>query len=268
MLLIPRRKERYSILQCGINKYPSSPLEGCVNDMEQLWESASRLKWAASNRRVLIDGDATRKAIEEGLAWLMRQNTQLLMFQFSGHGTLRRDQNADEQSGIDGAICPVDYARNGAIADDAFGAMADGLRSGQRLILFFDSCYSGAAQRGTIAALMGMIGRRTRYRFVRTNAVMPSDKYYDPTTNTSFNNERSILIATAQPNVLAADAWIAGRYRGAGTHALMTAWEKLGGRATYEDIVTTANVWLGSNGYGQRIMYGGLRYHFGRAFLT
>lgn len=267
-LLRPMRRERYSILQVGINAYPSSPLNGCVNDLYQFWETTTRLRWAATGRKFLSDASATGKAIRDGMAWLMRQNTQLLIFQYSGHGTIVRDKSGDEPSGIDGAICPVDYARNGLILDDEFGALADRLRPGQRLILFFDSCYSGAAQRGGALGMMRAWWRQTRPRFVRTEAVIPSDVHYNPTTNISFNNDKSVLIATAQPNVLADDAWIAGRYRGAGTHAIMTAWGSMGAGASYEAIVNAANVWLASNGHGQRIMYGGERLHFGRAFLT
>lgn len=258
------------MLQVGINAYPSSPLNGCVNDVRQMDEVLAAHKWQPAARRVLLDGQATRAAIRAGMAWLLQQDVQCLIFQYSGHGTILRDQSGDEPSGIDGAICPVDYTRNGFILDDEFGAMTDKLKRGQRLIFFFDSCYSGAAQRLAFNfESVNKLLRRSKPRFVRADdAVIPGDKYYDPINNRSFNNERSIMVATAQPNVLADDAWIAGQYRGAGTYALMTSWLKQGPRVSYQAIISTANYWLRTNGHNQRVVYGGRDFHFFRPFLT
>lgn len=268
-IIRPDRREKFSLFQVGINNYPTSPLRGCVNDVLHLDDMLAAAKWKPTNAYRLFDGGATQAMIRTGMRWLMQQRTQTLIFQYSGHGTILRDQSGDEPSGIDGALCPVDYAAGRYILDDELGAMAEMLAPGQRLILLLDCCYSGASQRGgAIGMIRNLFNWRTRKRFVRTEAVIPGDAEYDARKKVTFNDSDSILIATAQPNELCDDAWIAGQYRGAGTYALMLAWSKLGLKASYEDVMALANTWLGDNGHTHRVMFGGKKERYSGRFLT
>lgn len=268
-LVRPDRKERFSLLQVGINDYPTSPLRGCVNDIWHVDEMLYLAGWRPAASYELFDKRATQMMIRTGMRWLMQQRTQTLIFQYSGHGTILRDQSGDEPSGIDGALCPVDYHLGRYILDDEIGAMADLLAPGQRLILLFDCCYSGASQRGSaLGMIRNLFNWRTRKRFVRSDAVIPGDIEYDARKKVTFNDSDSILIATAQPNELCDDAWIAGKYRGAGTYALMFAWSRLGLKASYEDVMALGNEWLADNGHAHRLMYGGKKERYSAPFLT
>lgn len=268
-LVRPDRKEKFSLFQVGINDYSASPLRGCVNDVLHLDDMLAGAQWKPANAYRLFDKRATQMMIRTGMRWLMQQRTQTLIFQYSGHGTILKDQNGDEPSGIDGAICPVDYHLGRYIIDDEFRDMAKLLTPGQRLILLFDCCYSGASQRGgALGMIRNLFNWRTRKRYVRAEAVIPGDATYDATKKVTFNDSESVLIATAQPNELCDDAWISGKYRGAGTYALMTAWSKLGLKASYEDVMALGNEWLAQNGHSHRLMFGGKKERYSTPFLT
>ncbi len=87
-------------LLVGINAYEDSPLRGCVNDVLRLRELLEQRYGVRDDQvRLLVDADATRAAIEEGLRWLATPDQEgepaTRLFHFSGHGTFTADEDGD-----------------------------------------------------------------------------------------------------------------------------------------------------------------------------
>src|SRR5690606_11498200 len=91
------RRERRQALCVGIDRYPDPKhrLAGCVADARTWSEVLSRLGFET---KTLTDGDATRDAIERELERLVANSRagDVLVFQYSGHGTHLPDLDADE----------------------------------------------------------------------------------------------------------------------------------------------------------------------------
>src|SRR5262245_30516405 len=132
----------FALLQVGINSYPFVPLKGCMNDCLNLTRHFTRYGRTTPRIMRLFDTSATRVNILESLRWLVRQDVESLIFQFSGHGTRVRDRSGDETSHYDSAICPVDFLTNGVILDDELAEIYAKVEPGRRLIILSDSCHS------------------------------------------------------------------------------------------------------------------------------
>jgi hypothetical protein len=130
----------------GINSYPQSPLQGCVNDAND-WNTTLRVKGFTNS--VLLDAVATKANIIAGLNWLVSGSVfgDSLVFCYSGHGSKVRDTNGDESDGYDEVLCPVDFFSGQYISDDNLRAIFSKLPKGVTLDVFLDSCYSGTATR-------------------------------------------------------------------------------------------------------------------------
>lgn len=264
--------DKFALLQVGINAYPrGSELQGCVNDLTNFRSTMSAKAWKPDAESRLQDRMATAGAIRSGMKWLLNRKAPIKLFQYSGHGTLVRDQKPfDEPLGYDGAIVPQDYGFNGLILDDEMGAYAQKIyANGSKLIFLFDSCFSGAMQRSFFAMF-----RYQKARFLRDAAnaeiieesidAWKSTEWADVPPNVDANAYPDVLIATSQANTTSADAYIQKKYQGAGTYALMVAWNKQGTDASYLSVQRTANQWLADNNYSQRITLGGTRANLSR----
>jgi hypothetical protein len=63
---------------------------------------------------------------------------------FSGHGTLVRDRNGDEESGYDSCFASIDYKRAGLISDDVIRSnLVQRVPRGAKLYVVLDACHSG-----------------------------------------------------------------------------------------------------------------------------
>lgn len=270
-----------NIIKVGINAYGGgASLQGCVNDILDFEEKSKLMLAPPTVTYRLFDKDATgkniRKVFDEAVKASMfstkdaRRSPSTVIFQYSGHGTYIKDKNKDEKSGIDGAIVPVDYSKNGVILDDEIGRFADRLKPA-KLIILLDSCFAGQAQRfGFIPnGVKRMMGFSTP-RFLRVKGTPKNTTLanYDPTKFLDINFETSVLVATSCPDETSADAFIGSKYRGAGTYSLMLAWLALGKSADYFKIQEWANNWLRANGYAQRIMLGGTIANLKLPFMT
>jgi hypothetical protein len=71
------------------------------------------------------------------------------VFHFSGHGSLVRDTNGDELTGLDSCLCPLDYnapasTGGGVVTDDEIRALlVNKVPRGARLYVFLDCCHNG-----------------------------------------------------------------------------------------------------------------------------
>jgi hypothetical protein len=148
----------------GINDYPTAPLSGCVADVE-VWDSL--LAGAGFSVTRLLNNRATRAAIVNSLERMIAASRRgdVLVFQFSGHGTQVPDLNGDEAkgdtAGLDEAICPFDFATGALLIDDDIGRIFSRLPDGVNLTCFMDCCHSGTVSR---FAMAGAASARPRDR--------------------------------------------------------------------------------------------------------
>lgn len=132
----------------GIDAYPreGDRLQGAVAD-SRLW--ASVLEEAGFAITTLTDRDATRQLILGSIYQLVTNAAEgdVLVVQYSGHGTHAPDLDGDEDDRQDEAICPVDFRRGELILDDDLALLWDLIPDGVAVTIFFDSCHSGGSNR-------------------------------------------------------------------------------------------------------------------------
>ena len=157
----------------GIDRYPVSPLGGCVADA-RTWSAA--LSSAGFETSLLLDGDATRSRILTAIERLISGSGSgdVLVLQYSGHGTTLPDRNADEtEDPNDQAVCPVDFPQGHFLVDDDIAKLFERIPHGVNLTCFFDCCHSGSITRFAIGAAPVPRGAGTRRaRFVRATPEM------------------------------------------------------------------------------------------------
>lgn len=136
-------------LLIGIN-YLGTPsqLNGCINDINNVGSYLFNMRKYNS---FIVLTDYTR--IKPTKANILQAFNALftnvragdeLWFHYSGHGSLLRDTNRDEESGFDSCICPLDYERAGFISDDVIRQMlALRVPAGVKLYIVLDACHSG-----------------------------------------------------------------------------------------------------------------------------
>ncbi|MCW2240563.1 caspase family protein [Azospirillum canadense] len=154
----------------GIDRYLTSPLYGCVADAK-LW--ARTLQALGFEATLLLDSQATRQGILRALGWLIDTSRpgDVLVFQYSGHGTQLPDLDGDEAGGDsaaqDEALCPIDYPTGAFVIDDDIGAIFGRIPAGVNVTSFIDCCHSGTISRfGVGPGLSGHTGAGDRPRFV------------------------------------------------------------------------------------------------------
>ena len=143
-------------LLVSINRYPTAPLRGCLNDSED-WHSLLRTqgKYPPDNIRTVCDERATDQGIRERMEWLKEGISgpgDEVFFAFSGHGSQVRDRGVKDElsDGLDEVICPVDLDwQQKIIVDDDIGEWLEGFPTGTRIIVVLDCCHSGTATRST-----------------------------------------------------------------------------------------------------------------------
>lgn len=223
-------------LLIGIN-YVGTPsqLYGCINDINNV---GSYLYNTRKYNSFIVLTDNTR--VKPTKANILQAFNVLftdvkagdeLWFHYSGHGSLLRDTNRDEESGFDSCICPLDYQKAGFISDDVIRQMlAQRVPAGVKLYIVLDACHSGT-------------GCDLRYKYddssyltnkpASASAYAPLPKKYIPadwslkqTTrefkNYSKTNGEVYSISGCQDEQTSADAFIEGQATGALTFILLS----------------------------------------------
>ncbi len=157
------RPPRRTALLVGINyRNTADELNGCYNDVVNVATYLRTvLGYAPGAITMLTDGNRgsafpasvapTRQNILAGLSALVAGMVagDEAVFHYSGHGTLVRDRNGDEVSGMDSCLCPLDYnapasAGGGVITDDEIRALlVNRVPRGARLYVILDCCHNG-----------------------------------------------------------------------------------------------------------------------------
>jgi hypothetical protein len=158
----------------GINAYRQQPLSGCVPDTEAWAQTLRALGFL--DVRMLKDMQATRAALIAELQQLVSRSApgDVLVFQFSGHGTTLPDRSTDEAGGDtpqqDEAICPFDFTEGQFLLDDDLAAIYDAIPSGVSVTNFIDCCHSGSITRFGFGMRPAAGGLDDRPRFMTVGA--------------------------------------------------------------------------------------------------
>lgn len=129
----------------GINAYAApNTLKGCVNDAED-WSRVLQTNGFATT--ILRDGEATFDEITKGMRSLVQSSKagDVLVFQYSGHGTILHDDTGRTIDGFEEAMVPVDFdtANPKLLMDFDIASIFNSLPSGVNLTCFIDCCHSG-----------------------------------------------------------------------------------------------------------------------------
>lgn len=258
-------------LLVGINAYPNAPLQGCINDVQQMQGLLKQYYgFQEDGIKLLLDREATVAGIKAGLEWLAEGGADpdaVRIFHYSGHGSYMADQNGDEPDGRDECLVPYDYESAGFITDDVLKELYDRFPVGGNLTLVMDSCHSGTGNRAAAdvrflpvsdaeeerceAAAAKFVQDQQAFVFNKvqqlrgrelTEAEMRGfiDKLIAFFRKKRFGDvrtsEANILLAGCRSDQTSADAHIGGGYHGAFTYCLAQEIEEAQGQLTYRQL--------------------------------
>lgn len=248
-------------LLVGINKYPTQPLYGCVNDVIDMSNFlVEYCNFKMDEIRLLVDERATKEAIMERLGWLLTgvKSGDRILFHFSGHGLQLPTRNPQgEVDGLDEAICPVDFDWTDprTIRDKDFNKIFSAIPSGVKFIWVSDSCNSQDLSKSMFKE------NKHESRVKRMNA--PADIIWRIQTakskkikplgfNKVANTLNLALLSGCESDKTSADTVIDNRANGAFTYFLLSELKKTGGmQLPLNDLVVNINTVLDANGYEQ-----------------
>lgn len=270
-------------LLVGVNAYhpPINPLKGCINDVLQISDVLQRhYGFAAEDIEPLVDRDATREGILEGLDWLVEgaMPGDVLVFHYSGHGSQVDDDSGDEWECRDEILLPYDHKWDHPLRDDHLKEKFDRVPLGANLTIISDSCHSGTVNKlPTITQVPRAvlippeIQERIAAKVARRNAEYKAfvaaeyrrlarelspeeldsridqflaealDRFKENRFQFVDTNQNNILLAGCQDVQTSADAYIDGDWHGAFTYNLVRAILEAGGALTYAELVTEAS---------------------------
>ena len=238
------RPPRRTALLVGINynNNPDATLNGCYNDVINVSQYLrSVLAYPASAVNVLTDGNRgaagagtasavspTRQNIISGISALVSGMVagDEAVFHFSGHGTLVRDTNGDESTGLDSCLCPLDYnapasAGGGIITDDEIRTLlVNRVPRGARLYVILDCCHNGT-------------GCDVRYKYEDFSVLLRPPSGRNPaiwrTQQKAFMNGKYantegdvFMISGSRDEQTSSDAYINNAFAGALTYAVFS----------------------------------------------
>ena len=148
-------------LLVGINNYKYadriSPLAGSINDIEDMRQLLiGKFEFPPENIMVLTDSQATHAAIINAIQTHLIAKAQpgdIVVFDYSGHGSQMPDATHKMISGLDETIVPYDSRDPEGKVFDISGAELHGLllqlaAKTKNLTFILDSCHSGTLVRG------------------------------------------------------------------------------------------------------------------------
>ena len=285
-------------LLVGINKYPDTPLRGCVNDILLMYKVLSQ-KYQFDTRYidVLTDQEATKKRIISSLKHLTRKTKpgDTIYFHYSGHGSqvvVDDWTNTDEADGRDEILCPVDLDWNDPLKDNDLGKIFKSVPNGVKIIVVLDCCHSGTGLRNRVySENLASDIYDVKNRFLpppisnilsnprididdHLRFILPDvDDKLVQTLKRDFMVETSkqgnaILISGCRDDQTSADAWINGRYQGALTYMLCKTLQEADYKINYKNLVKNINAKMDKLPFIQNPQLECKNEFFGIDFLT
>ena len=232
-------KPNKNALLVGINyKGTPSELYGCINDTNNI-KTILQDKFAFKNFLFLTD-DTNKKPTKQNIITeltnllVSANNGDTLFFLYSGHGTCTTDLNGDENDGQDELIVPIDATSiQSCILDDELNKIIQtNIKSGVKLFLLFDSCFSG-----TVLDL--------KYNYL--------DYYINPDIKETLG--QVIMISGCMDNQTSADAYVNYNGKdtnsGAMTFAFLKTIQELGTNISLKTLIESMRSLLKDNEYDQ-----------------
>lgn len=162
-------------LLSAVNGYPTSPLRGCENDVDNMHALLTQTCGVpAENVRVLREAQATKASIlgELELLTFRAQRGDVVVWHYSGHGSQLRDPHHDEADGLDECVVPYFSAGEewwrDPLTDDVLRArVVTPLARGVTFVAVLDSCHSGTMLRESVAGFTETPHGPVRARYLR-----------------------------------------------------------------------------------------------------
>lgn len=223
----------------GINDYPGtgSDLRGCVNDARD-WRSL--LDSREYETRLLLDADATRQNMRDAITQVVAATApgDIGVITFSGHGSWKVDEDADEADLRDELLCPYDINEGNYLSDDELYEIFGDRERGARIVLISDSCHSGTVAR--VAPPSEEDDSPDRVRFLAPETFLDASPLQHARALRAprlFSRPRAsaLLLAGCQDTEYSYDASFGGRPNGAFTYVAIRALDKAGPGAAYSD---------------------------------
>lgn len=228
----------------GINDYPGtdSDLAGCVNDAND-WAAA--LQQRDFHVTQLLNRKATGKAMRTKIAETIAKakSGDMVVVQYSGHGSFVPDADGDEPDGTDECLCPYDIRSKGPITDDELFELYSAKQPNVKLLVISDSCHSGTVSR--FAPITTPPTMSTKNAPVRKVRFLPPAVFLAKNETAKLGVRRALrrasapgryaalLMAGCQDAEYSYDAYFQGRPNGAFTFVALNSLAALSQRATY-----------------------------------
>lgn len=245
----------------GINDYPGtdSDLAGCVNDATD-WEKALTERGFTVTK--LLDAAANGKAMREGIASTIEaaKSGDLVVIQYSGHGSFVPDDDGDEPDNTDECLCPHDLMKNGPVTDDELDELFGARDRGVKIVFISDSCHSGTVSK--FAPIMTPPTTTEKFSPIRKVRFLPPGVFLSSEETAKMGvrsrrpasppgRQQALLMSGCQDTEYSYDAWFEGRANGAFTFVALRALAKLPDLATYRDWYKAIREILPSSQYPQ-----------------
>jgi metacaspase-1 len=262
------------LFQVGINKYPDSPLRGCVNDI-LLMNKILKSKFGFTDIKINTDREATKKSIVEGLKWLVNDlpPNSRVVFQYSGHGSQVRvtDKTANsETDGYDEIIIPFDHDWDWPLRDNELGEVFKKIKPSVQALFLADCCFSGTLLRYENPKNIDVRNRylepppskmlwnshdilddELNYLTSRTSRSFQDKTYRKPFLVSTNSQGNVVLISGCSDRQTSADAFFGGRYHGALTFYLAQTLMEAEWNINYADLVIKINDKLDQENFEQ-----------------
>lgn len=230
----------------GINNYPGTDMDlrGCINDAQD-W--ATLFRGRDFTVQFLLDEQATGKAIKEGIVELLdsSRSGDIVVIQYSGHGSFVPDEDGDEPDGTDECLCPYDIRSNGPITDDYLKKIFRRKKRGVKIIILSDSCNSGTI---TKCSIEPVLTNNDNSNHANRKKFLPPDVFLSNTemcrfglhlrsmkTTGSSEKYSALLLAGCQEDEYCIDGNFNGRSNGVFTVVALKTIKKVSCESTYKD---------------------------------
>lgn len=203
------------LLSVGISQFRLPPtaityLKGPEKDAKQIvttMEDLYKKMGIGLETRLLVNQNATKSAMMEGLNWLLTNadGQTDVFFYYSGHGTEVPDQDGDEATGQDQAFIPYDYEEtiDSVILDDTLYQVYRQIAAkARRFVLLIDACHSGGLYKNTDMVL----AKGFYFRGIQTKAAFGDLTRSSTIEDLSEIEKNVFFISAARSNERALDA--------------------------------------------------------------
>jgi hypothetical protein len=270
-------------LLVGINyKGTNYELNGCINDVTNMSEFLKTVSKYDKITEITDDTDIkpTRANIISNLIKMVKNSKRgdRLLFLYSGHGSLAKDQNGDEISGYDSCLCPIDTLENGKyIKDDEIrNNIVNKIPAGVHMTFIFDCCNSGTgcdltytlndnsdansvehneynnSIMNTPEKEMSLVKKICKIKMTNVQSTSKNSKYKESVGNVC-------MLSGCLDSQTSADAYENGKYGGALCISLLEILKEMGPMITNGELLMRLRALIKEKQYSQKVQLMGGR---------